>query len=212
MRGEESLGPSQPGMEALLRVLDPKDDSTGGGTASAVAGAMAAALVAMVARLSMGRPGMESEEFYISLTREGQDLARQLMQGAEEDAMAFDALMAAYRMPRDGEKDRKLRHQAIQEALEKATRVPLKNANGCSRVLELCQVLGGRFNPKASSDFNCARHLAQAGLKGCLENVWINLPELEDLGRAEVIRSEAEALEVLVRGPSLPISGHGADG
>ncbi len=209
---KELPGPFREGIKALLRVLDPEDNSTGGGAASAVAGAMAAALLAMVARLSLGRPGTEPEEFYTSLAREGRDLAWQLMHGAQEDAMAFDEVMAAYRMPKDGEGESERRHQAIQEALEKATRIPLGNAYGCSRVLELCQLLGGRFDPKASSDFNCARHLAQAGLKGCLENVRINLPEMEDLDKARVIRCEAEALEVLARRHSSAVSAQSATG
>jgi len=77
--------------------------------------------------------------------------------------------------------------------------VPLKNARACARLLRLCEVLEGRFNPKASSDFNCATHLARAALKGCLENVRTNLPGLVDLHRAEVIEREAEALEALSR-------------
>lgn len=192
---KELPGPFREGIEGLLKVLDPEDNSTGGGTASAVAGAMAAALVAMVARLSLGRPGMEPEEFYASLTREAEDLARQLMQGAREDAMAFDAVMAAYRMPKEDEEEQQSQRQAIGKALEEATRVPLKNARACARLLGFCEMLEGRFNPHASSDFNCARHLARAALKGCLENVRTNLPGLVDLDGAEVVRREAEALE-----------------
>ncbi len=197
-------GPFRQGIEALLRVLNPEENSTGGGTASAIAGAMAAALLAMVGRLSQGRPGMEPESFYRPLVREAEVLAQELMQGAWQDAAAFDLVMAAYRLPKKNEEEQESRRQAIGKALEEATRVPLKNARACARLLGLCEVLEGRFNPKASSDFNCATHLARAALKGCLENVRTNLPGLVDIYRAEVIGREVEALEALSRTHRFP--------
>ncbi len=192
--------PFQDGIRALLRVLDPEDNATGGGTASAVAGAMAAALLAMVGRLSMGKPGMEPESFYRPLLMEAEGLARELMQGAFEDAAAFDLVMAAYRMPKTDEKERVRRNKAIQEAMEKAACVPLKNAKACSRVLELCGILEQRFNPNASSDFNCARYLALAGLKGCLENIRINLPHLKSPELAKKVEQETQNLQKWVVG------------
>jgi len=205
MSAKEHLpGPFQEGIKALLRVLDPEDNSTGGGTASALAGAMAAALLAMVGRLSIGKPGMEPESFYRPLVKEAQGLARELMQGALEDAAAFDSVMAAYRMPKKDEQDRVRRNKAVQEALEKAACVPLKNARACSRVLELCDLLGQRFNPNASSDFNCSKYLALAGLKGCLENIRINLAHLNDPQLVQQMSNEARELEKWVVSSPFP--------
>lgn len=192
--------PFREGIEALLKVLDPEENCTGGGTASAIAGAMAAALLAMVGRLSQGRPGMAPESFYKPLVMEAEVLAQELMKGAWEDAAAFELVMAAYRMPKKQEEEKESRRQAIGKALEKATRVPLKNARACARLLGLCEVMEGRFNPKASSDFNCATHLALAALKGCLENVRINLLHLKPSGLAEKILRETTELERRVAG------------
>lgn len=200
-RGEDLPGPFQEGLKAFLRVLDPQDNATGGGAAAAVAGAMAAALVAMVGRLSVGKPGMEPESFYKPLVCEAESLVRELMQGAGEDAQAFDSVINAYRMPKKDEKERESRNQAIQEAMEKATRAPLKNARACGRVLKLCDILGQGFNPSASSDFNCARYLALAALKGCLENVRINLPHLKSPELMEKMGQEVLELESKVVGP-----------
>lgn len=197
---EQPPEPFQEGIKALLRVLDPEDNATGGGTASAVAGAMAAALLAMVGRLSMGKPGMEPESFYRPLVNEAQGLARELMQGAWEDAAAFDLVMAAYRLPKTDEQERVRRNKAIQEAMEKAACVPLKNARACSRVVELCDFLQQRFNPNAASDLNCARYLALAGLKGCLENIRINLPHLKSPELVKNVEQEMRALEKWVVG------------
>ncbi len=195
---KEFPGPFREGIKAILRVLDPQDNSTGGGAASAVAGAMAAALLAMVGRLSWGKPGMGPKSFYDSLVKEAQDLAQVLMLGAQEDAQAFEFVMAAYRMPKADEKHRQKRQEAIQKALEKAAQVPLENARVCARVLELCRLMEDHYNPRASSDFNCARYLAKAALKGCLENVSINLSQLESPELVEKLTQASQELETWV--------------
>jgi formiminotetrahydrofolate cyclodeaminase len=186
--GEEALA-------AFVRVLDPADNAVGGGTASAVAGAMGAALIAMVARLSVGKKGMKPESFYSPLIAEAEGLARELMEGGSRDARAFDAVMAAYRLPREGEEPKRARQAAIQKAMLDAAMTPLANARRCGRVLELGQELRNRSNPSAASDLSCAGHLARAALRGCLDNVRINLPSLEDRDRSQALAAEADGLE-----------------
>ena len=124
-------------LAAFLKVLDPADNSTGGGTASAVAGAMAAALVSMVARLSLGKPGMESESFYREIILQAEDLSRRLYQGGAADSQAFEAIRAAYKLPKETPAEKEKRLAAIQEAVLKATRTPLENAEACREVLSL---------------------------------------------------------------------------
>ncbi len=167
-------------VEAFLRVLDPTDSSTGGGTASAVAGAMAAALVVMVARLSIGKDGLHTEAFYRELGAEAQVLSDELLHGGREDSEAFAAVCAAYRLAKHTDEERTVRRQAIQRATIEAARVPVANMERCWRVLELAMQLRGRSNPNAASDLECALHLARAGLLGCADNVEINLPAIRD--------------------------------
>jgi formiminotetrahydrofolate cyclodeaminase len=186
--------PVQRGMEALWKVLDPSENSTGGGTASALAGAMAASLVAMVARLSRGKRAMEPQSFYAPLVEEAQGLSLELMEGAHTDAQAFYEVMEAYHLPKDHPQEREARHNSIQRALEKAAQVPLHNARLCARVLHLRGLLEKRSLPSARSDLQCAGHLALAGLRGCLDNVWVNLPHLESRDLAEDIRKQAQEL------------------
>ena len=83
-------------------------------------------------------------------------------------------------MPKDSPEAKAQRSVAIQEALTQATRVPLNNATRSARTLELCDLLNGRSNPNAASDLDCARYLAEAGLKGSLSNVEINLESIKD--------------------------------
>lgn len=179
---------------AFLRVLDPADNSTGGGSASAIAGAMAAALAAMVARLSSPTAGGEPEATYVEIAQAGEALSQALIAGAEEDAASFDGVMAAYRLPKQTTEEIEARRAAIQAAMIHATRVPLSNAQRCGAVQALVKQLEGRSNPRALSDLQSAGYLATAGLMGCLANVDINLPGVKDEAAAAEIRGRAAAL------------------
>ena len=184
----------------FLRVLDPADNSTGGGSASAIAGSMAAALAAMVARLSMNGAGGEADDYYLPIVQAGTELMRALMAGGTEDAQSFDAVMAAYRLPKATDAEQTTRSAAIRAAMAHATRVPLRNAELCAEALALVAQLAGRSNPRALSDLQSADYLARAGLLGCLANVDINLPGVKDETAAAEIRARAEALRLRVEG------------
>lgn len=179
---------------AFLRVLDPADTSTGGGSASAIAGGMAASLVAMVARLSVNGAGSEPDEYYAAIAQEGAAFSHALMFGAEEDAASFNAVMAGYRLPKGTDAEKQLRSAAIGAGMIHATRVPLRNAELCAEVLALAARLEGRSNPRALSDLQAAGYLARAGLLGCLANVEINLPGVKDAAAAAEILARAERL------------------
>ncbi len=188
---------SREGIQTLLRVLDPSDNSTGGGAASALAGAMAASLVAMVARLSKGRG--KPDDFYEGLNQRALQIAEALMKGAEEDSRAFDRVMEAYRMPKSTPEEIEERRRAISRSLEEAAMVPLRNARLCAQILELCESLAPSANPNARSDLRCGHLLAIAGIKGCLENVKINLASLKDNSKAASIRDSLKELEGLIQ-------------
>lgn len=166
-------------IEAFRKVLDPTDDATGGGAASAVAGAMAAALAGMVARVSRGKPDMEPDGFYDAIDAEARRLTAELLAGAEADSTAFEGVMRAYRMPKDTEAEKADRSNAIQDGMEAATDVPLRNAERCVAVLELVGRLRPKHNRNASSDLDVGGRLARAALAGCIDNVEINLDSLK---------------------------------
>jgi formiminotetrahydrofolate cyclodeaminase len=184
----------------FLRVLDPADNATGGGSASALAGGMAAALAAMVARLSVNGAGGEADDYYPPIAQAGAGLAQALIAGAAEDARSFDAVMAAYRLPKATDAEKAARGAAIRAAMVRATRVPLRNAELCAEALALVARLAGRSNPRALSDLQSAGYLARAGLLGCLANVEINLPGVKDEAAAAEIRARAGALRAAAEG------------
>ncbi len=166
-------------VEAFWKVLDPSDNATGGGTASATAGAMAAGLTAMVGRLSLGKD-LQPDAFYEPIIAEAQALAVELFDGARIDSQAFEQVMAAFKLPKDTDEAKAARSQANQAGWQHAARVPLVNAQRCHRVSELAGMLENKSNPDAGSDLFCAIQLAQAGKAGCIANVQINLPSIKD--------------------------------
>ena len=181
-------------LATFRRVLDPDDNSTGGGSASAIAGAMAASLTAMVARLSVRADSPEPEAFYRRIAAEGARLSTELLAGSHEDAAAFDAVVAAYRLPKGTDAEKAARSAAVQAAFITATRVPLANARRCAETLDLVTELEGRSNERAKSDLVCAWRLGEAGLSGCLANVDINLSSVRDDAVRGAIAAERDAL------------------
>lgn len=181
-------------MRAFLRVLDATDNSTGGGTASSIAGAMAAGLTAMVARLSMGKKDLAPPEHYEKIAEEAEKLSRELFDGGFEDAAAFERISTAYKMPGKTPDAKSSRSRTIQNAMAHAAQVPLSNAGRCRRVLELCSDLEESYNTNTASDLECAGYLATAGLKGCAANVRINLVCIKDGNISQEIESKLEAI------------------
>ncbi len=185
---------------AFLKVLDPGDDQTGGGTAAAVAGAMAAGLVGMVARLSLGKEGMEPDPFYREIDAEAQVLSAALMRGGREDSQAFGAVMRAFTLPKCTDDEKAARSAAIQEGMVGAAGVPLQNAERCASVLGLVGRLEGRFNRNAASDLAVARGLARTALDGCLANVAINVESIKDADVAAGLTERSAALRETLAG------------
>lgn len=185
-------------VQAFLKVLDPVDNTTGGGTASAVAGSMAAALAAMVARLSIGKKKMEPEDFYLQRGEALSSLADELFAGGRQDSEAFASVSQAFKLPKVTDEEKADRSRAIQAGWIQAAEVPLANARRCAQVLALARELEGRSNENAASDLACAFYLARAGTLGCLENVAINLPMIKDQTIAARLSEQAAQLKEVI--------------
>ena len=186
--------------QAFMRVLDPEDNQTGGGAASAVAGAMAAGLVGMVARVSLGKKNMpEPDSYYEAINVQAQTLKEELIAGSNADSKAFDSVMMAIRMPKDTEEDRKTRSAAIQAGYISATEIPLQNAQLCAQVIELADKLNEKSNKNAASDLECAYFLAHAGLKGAVSNLEINIGAIKDQEKVREFEEHARTLRKIIQ-------------
>lgn len=178
------------------KVLNPLDTSTGGGSASAIAGCMAGSLIEMVCRLNV-RGETEVERGYLDIcAAKARLISDNLLVGADDDRKAFQQVRDAYRLPKATEIQIAARQQAIQIAWEGAARIPLQNAGNCFELIGMINDLVDKTNPAARSDLSCAFHLARAGCLGCLDNVAINIPNIKNLEIAEGIQIQRNKITV----------------
>lgn len=168
-------------VQAFLDQLASGAPTPGGGAAAAVVGAMGAALVSMVCNLTIGRPRYANVESAMTRILSASEKARQrLTQLADEDAAAYGAVGAAYRLPRSSEAERAARAAAIQRALIQATAPPLATAEVCRALLPLCLDVAAHGNPNVVSDAGVAAELAAAGVRAAILNVRVNLAGVND--------------------------------
>lgn len=160
----------------------------GGGAASAVAASLGAALVSMVASLSLGR---ERYATYESTLRRceasGRGLARTFLELADRDAEAYAAYGAALKMPRTSDEEQRARRTAIRTAARVAAEAPFECVRACVDLATETEALAGRSNVNAASDVLVAALLGEAAAKGAAENVRINLPATGDDAYADAM-------------------------
>jgi glutamate formiminotransferase/formiminotetrahydrofolate cyclodeaminase len=181
---------------SFLDALAAGTPAPGGGSAAAQAGAMGAALVAMVARLTLGKKKYAGVEARMAEIVEQAEALRQSLQAAvAADAAAFEQVMAAMRLPKEGEQERTARSQAVELATRKATEVPLAVAEQACQVLELAAEVTESGNVNAASDAGSAGALARACLTAAGLNVQINAASLADRSMADAWMQVLEELE-----------------
>jgi len=178
----------------FLKELASNSPAPGGGSVSALAGSLAAALVSMVARLSEKQPIPDGVEETAVVLAKAEKLRAVLEQDVDADTEAFNQVMKAYGLPKGTELEKEERSRAIQQALKGAALQPMKVARECLDVLELCSWAAAHGNPNALSDAGVASLLAQAGLRGALYNVEINLSSIRDPEFKEKMLQEKEAI------------------
>ncbi|MDE0445521.1 MAG: cyclodeaminase/cyclohydrolase family protein [Spirochaetaceae bacterium] len=155
----------------------------GGGSVAAVAGALASALVAMVARLTDRKKGYEQAwELAGESVDRADRLTADLQAGALEDVRSFEAYMAALRLPKGSPAERQARRAALAAATRRATAAPLAIAAACAEILNVAERLAPVANRHAVSDIGAAAHLAAAAAGAALLTAEINLGSAPDDG------------------------------
>ena len=172
----------------------------GGGSAAGVIGAMGAALVEMVAGLSLAKSESEHSVVQRAALERATAARRELLTLAEEDAAAFTAFMNALKLPKSSESERDARTVALSSAAQRAAEVPLATLRAAVTVADVAQTLAERSLFSAASDLAVASRFARAAGESAAENVEANLPYIEDAEtRAVLARQTESALHALRR-------------
>ena len=168
----------------------------GGGSAAAYSAAMGAGLVAMVARLSIGKKKYaEVEDEMNAVLVEAEELRAKLTNAVDEDAASFTAIMQAFKLPKGTEEEKSARSAAIQDATLYASEVPLATAKGAVRVMELALEVAKVGNANAITDGASGAAMARAALTSAGYNVRINITSLKDTAQANTLLAELKAFE-----------------
>jgi formiminotetrahydrofolate cyclodeaminase len=167
----------------------------GGGGAAAVCGAIGAALVSMVANLTIGKKNYEAVwEDLAAVNAKAEALRAELTGAVEEDVVAFNSVMGAYGLPRATGEEKVNRAAAIQAALKDATLAPLRAVKACFEVIRLSAAVAEKGNLNVISDAGVAVLCANAGLRSAALNVFINAKAIKDRDFAEKQIAEVNAL------------------
>ena len=174
----------------VLAALSNPNPTPGGGTAAALAGAMGTSLLVMVAGLAKSKNNTDEEKAALATAKAAiEPITARLTQLADADSEAFNAVMAAYRLPKVSDEDKAARSAAIQGALRGATEVPLDTLRACADALGHASTVADFGNASAESDVGVAIGLLKAAAAGAAANVRINLGGLKD----EAFKSATEA-------------------
>jgi formiminotetrahydrofolate cyclodeaminase len=165
----------------------------GGGSVSACAGALGAALVSMVCNLTRGR------EKYADVDAQVQDLVvrseaarTRLEQLLQDDTVAYNGVIEAYRLPKDTEVQRAARHQAVQDGLIIAANVPLEIVRVALEVCRLAKTAAEIGNPAAVTDAAIGAILGEAAVQGASLNVEINMGSIDDVDYVRRVGAELQ--------------------
>jgi glutamate formiminotransferase/formiminotetrahydrofolate cyclodeaminase len=153
----------------------------GGGSIAALAGAIGSALASMVTNLSIGKGEYDARyEELCELAEKAQSIKDELIRAVDADTEAFNEVMTGIRMAKDTPEQIELRSQTIRAGYKVAAEVPLKTAQQCRQVLDLCQAAANIGNQAVMSDAGVGALMAYAGVQGAIHNVRINLPHTKD--------------------------------
>jgi len=183
-------------LERFLDEIASVSPTPGGGTAAAAAGAAGAALVEMVAALTLSREKYAAVHERVAAIAEKARAARsELLELAREDSLAYDAVVAARRLPKDTEDEKKTRGEAIQESNRYASQVPMRTARAAAGLMAALPELVEKGNPNALSDAGAAALLLDAAAEGALLNVGINLSGISDQELVGAMQRETAAIQ-----------------
>ncbi len=180
---------SRSGLSTFVESVASNSPAPGGGSVSAAAGSLAAALASMVCRLTLGKKKyVDVQDQVAAILEESDKLKDDLHELVARDAASFDALMAAMKLPKESPEQQESRKSAIQKATLLATRIPLETMQKALKAIELAIRVAEVGNVNSVSDAGVGALMAHAAVQGAFYNVQINLPGISD----EPIKTEID--------------------
>lgn len=183
-------------VEGFINETASSSPAPGGGSIAALNAASSAALIAMVAQLTLGKEKYAaSQEEMQEVAGKAGALKDQFLAFIDEDSSAFNKIMAAFKLPKDTEEAKKARSAAIQDATKEAALVPFKVGQTANELFALAEAVILRGNPNAVTDGAVAAMNARAAVRGAFLNVKINLGSIKDALFVEDLKKRMAEIE-----------------
>ena len=187
-------------LQHYLDDLASAQPTPGGGSASALSGAMGAALASMVCRLTLGKAGYEQAQAEVEdILEQTEQLRARFQQLLEEDIAAYGRLSASYKMPRETDEERAARTAAIQKQLVEAALVPLEMVQCAAKLTQYCVRIAEIGNANVLSDIATATALATSATEGASSMVNINLQAMKNAKLVNELGAQLKNALQLVR-------------
>lgn len=168
----------------------------GGGSIAALCGALSAALAEMVANLTLGKKKYAcSQEEMTDIISKAAVLRDKLLNYIEEDSLAYNKVMEAYKLPKETEEEKSIRLAKIEEGLKIAASVPLKVAEASFEIFPLAEAVVLRGNSNSVTDALVGAMMARTGVLSAVLNIRINLDSIKDDDFVNVLKEKADFIE-----------------
>lgn len=184
-------------LKAFIDKVISNDPVPGGGSVSALNGALAASLAAMVANLTVGRKKyIEVNDLMQELAGRLEKTAGRLLADVDRDSDAYNRVFAAFKLPKETDEEKAARSEAIQRETKYAAEVPMEVARAVHAILPQIATMAQRGNSNAVTDACVAMMCARTAVLGALLNVKINLSSIKDEAYVKAMSEEAARLEI----------------
>ncbi|HEC81560.1 MAG TPA: methenyltetrahydrofolate cyclohydrolase [Thermoplasmatales archaeon] len=183
-------------VKSFLDEVASESPAPGGGSVAALAGALGAALSAMVCNLTLGKEKYAAVHDEIGEVLDRCEHTRErLVDIIDKDTEAFNKVMEALKLPKNSDEEKKVRKNKLQEAFKGAALVPLETARLCAEIMELSKVVAQKGNQSSITDAAVSALMAEAGFKAAILNVRINLTSIKDKRFVDDVEYEIELME-----------------
>lgn len=168
-------------LEEFSKELASNSPAPGGGSCAALAGALAASLASMVARLTVGRKKYEASwESMENVLARGDEAAAALLDLVEKDSQSYDQVTEAFKLPKETDEEKAARSKAVQEAFKGAAQTPLDTLETVAGLTTIVKDALEKGNPNCITDAGVAAQLIRAAAMGAAYNVRINIGSIKD--------------------------------